>query len=180
MVMTLKAREAPRGQWISASDDNVEITFGSTRETHENCVHMGLVIDGESFPPKAGFGDYAENLFSAIRITKERFSSLFASEKEAIGGENCGCNWRHKVLNSISAKLGWGPGRGPELNKVVEIQDLPTLPIRACDVHGKCVVRFRPTDDGMRAAIKETTGSQCCPGCRDFQDKLSGTVTVSI
>jgi hypothetical protein len=128
------------------------------------CEHRkGLV--SHNFPPKDGLGDHLSNLLSSVGITKERWTEVInkvtSSEK---GG--CGCNRRQRILNGVGAILGFSPGKGGELQKLLEVAGIPSQPVYECVLHKYCLPHLRGLSLEARAAV-ETSGHKICQGCND-------------
>lgn len=134
------------------------------------CKFLGGIIAGEKFPPRDGGGDLVSNALKAVGITKERWANLvgtFKTEYKPKAGGCGGCDARQKFLNWAGKAIGLSEGKGPELQAVLEMQTLPTLPVYACEIHGKCLPLLN---------VNETTAAQLVAGgwhgCGRCPDKV--------
>jgi len=135
----------------------------------EQCDLIFLLEPVVAFPPPDGLGDHLTDVFASIGITKEKYAELkstFLTKREANEDGCSGCNWRHKAANWIGKKIGLSEGKGPELQKLIELEDLPQQPVHGCSLHGKCLTSLQLPDD--QRAIVVAAGYTPCHGCGDF------------
>jgi hypothetical protein len=124
------------------------------------CPHLGVQLVDEIFPPPDGLGDSISNGLSALGITKERWSQLVSLGKSEAG---CGCNERQNLINWFGDKLGLPKGKGPELQRLLELTTIPTQSVHSCALYGKCLTKWRETPANQ--AIIEASGFHLCLNC---------------
>ncbi len=140
------------------------------------CQHRAVEPTAETFPPPNGLGDHTSDLLASVGITKERFSNAVNAWNTSDEKKDCGCNWRQKGMNWIGSKLGLPEGKGPELQKLLELEHLPEQPVYECELHGKCLTQLRLANEQRQIVVD--SGFTPCNGCEDFKPKACDPVTA--